>query len=206
MVLMSDSQAFGVDCLTLQISTVFSAFLNSVVANGQYVLSCHGSHWRGYSGDGMYFVHFSSVCNSESLWTFFPQHDYGVDMYYVGMYQFDVGSWIYLCFSSDYSRDLSATSFFLMATTDPFKAALFTISSSNGTEVGLMTTTVEHGPLWLCHSGPEGSPSCMSDDIRAGTARDGPFATWAHLGQWHDQLSLFSMSDASAAATEALTN
>ena len=91
-----------------------------------------------------------------SLWTFFPQHAYGVDMYYVGMELFDAGgSSVYLCFSEDYLRDLNPSSFFLAVTSDPGKASLFRMSSTSRQEICLMTLTVDYGPLWINHSGPE---------------------------------------------------
>ena len=143
----------------------------------------------------MWFVHFSSEQNSSSLWTFFPQHAYGVDMYYVGMQLFDAGgSWVYLCFSEDYLRDLNPSSFFLAVTSDPGKASLFRMSSTNRQEFCLMTCTVDYGPLWINHSGPEGTLSCVDADIRAGTDKDGPCATWTHLGQWTGRQSMFKLS------------
>ena len=116
-------------------------------------------------------------------------------MYYVGMELFDAGgSFVYLCFSEDYLRDLNPSSFFLAVTSDPGKASLFRMSSTSRQEICLMTLTVDYGPLWINHSGPEGTLSCMDADIRAGTDKDGPCATWTHLGPWTGQQSMFKLS------------
>ena len=139
---------------------------------------------------------FSSLRNADSKWTFWPQHNAGVPMVYIGIYVHDAQAFAYLTFSDEASasRNMSAPSMFLSVTTHPGKATLFKIASPDeGHTVSLMTLSVSHGALFIGHSGPEGSNTCIQKDIRAGKQADGIWATWANLGTWMAKQSMFRM-------------
>ena len=180
---------------TVQHAQKFCAHLQAMVTAATCFLSCHGHHWEGSCGNGMWWVHFSPKRNEDSLWTFFPQHLFAVPMYYVGMQLTSEAHkpWVYLCFSKDYPRDVQQRNFYLTVTSDKAKASLFRMTATSPEEYCFSTCTLAHGPLWINHSGAQGTETCQRTDIRAGEENDGCWATWTNLGPWTKDFSRFKL-------------
>ena len=196
---------------TVLLDERFCGHLQAMVTEEHCFLSCHGHHWEGSCGNGMWWVHFSTQKNENSLWTFFPQHLFGVHMYYVGMRLTSEAHnpWVYLCFSKDYPRDgdfgcnprkatVEQRNFYLTVTSDAAKASLFRMSATTPEEYCLSTCTLAHGPLWINHSGAQETETCQRSDIRATAEQDGLWATWTHLGPRSEAFSRFKLSRVAA--------